>query len=124
MKRNTKQRDAIRQVFERRIHPLAPQEVLEEAQALSPGLGIATVYRNLKALVDDGWLVPVLVPGEPDRYERAGKRHHHHFRCRDCEGLFDVEGCVSGLEAMLPDGFQLEGHELTLYGRCGGCQGE
>ncbi len=121
MKRNTRQRDAIRQVFDDERDPLSPQEVLDRSQTHCPGLGIATVYRNVKALVDEGWLVAVLVPGEPDRYELAGKVHHHHFQCRACGGLFDIDGCVAGLDGMVPSGFQLDGHELTLYGRCARC---
>ncbi len=36
-------------------------------------MGMATVYRNLKALVEAGQLVPVQISGEPPRYERMGK---------------------------------------------------
>ncbi|MEW6280573.1 MAG: transcriptional repressor, partial [Candidatus Eremiobacterota bacterium] len=50
MERNTRQRDAIRRALADANRPLAPQEVLEEARRYSPGLGIATVYRNLKGL--------------------------------------------------------------------------
>jgi len=121
MKRNTKQRDAIRRVFDHESDPLSPQEVLARSQSHCPGLGIATVYRNVKALLEEGWLVAVRVPGEPDQYERAGKRHHHHFQCRSCGYLFDIDGCVAGLDQMVPTGFELDGHELTLYGRCDQC---
>ena len=38
---------------------LSPQEVLPAAQSYAPGLGIATVYRNVKALLEEGWLESV-----------------------------------------------------------------
>ena len=51
MERNTKQRDAIRQVFEVTPRPLGPTEVLEAGREQMTTLGIATVYRTINALV-------------------------------------------------------------------------
>lgn len=121
MERDTTQRRAIRRVFTETDRPLSPVEVLNEAKHIVAGLGIATVYRNLKAMVDAGWLVPVGLPGEPDRYEQAGKGHHHHFRCRTCEKVFDLHGCPGDMSPMLPSGFRLEAHEVTLFGLCVAC---
>ena len=121
MERQTKQRFAIRRVFEACPRPLSPQEVLDAAQEYEPKLGIATVYRTLKVLVEEGWLVHVELPGAPPRYEQAGKKHHHHFHCRECEKVFEIEGCPGDLRRMAPNGFKLERHELTLYGLCNKC---
>ena len=109
MERNTRQRQAIRRIFEENDRPLSPQEVLPAAQSYAPGLGIATVYRNVKALLEDGWLESVSLPGEPPRYEIAGKRHHHHFRCRCCDRVFEINGCYTNLLQLTPRGFRLEG---------------
>ena len=121
MERKTRQRDAIRQAFEDTPRPLAPFEVLSAGRTQVSGLGIATVYRTINALVDDGWLVPVELPGEAARYERAGAAHHHHFRCRECTQVFEIEGCPGDFAALAPPGFQLEAHEIVLYGRCAAC---
>lgn len=121
MQRETKQRKAIRRALTEAGHPLSPKELHEAAQSYVEGLGIATVYRNLNAMVDDGWLVPVELPGEPPRYERAGKGHHHHFHCRKCDRVFEVDGCPGNIQQITPDGFQLEHHEFVLYGVCLSC---
>lgn len=121
MERKTRQRDAIRQVFEDTNRPLGPFEVLAAGRTQVSGLGIATVYRTINALVDSGWLVPVELPGEAPRYERAGAAHHHHFRCRECTHVFEIEGCPGDFAALAPPGFQLEAHEIVLYGRCAAC---
>ncbi|MBX7257827.1 MAG: transcriptional repressor [Candidatus Hydrogenedentes bacterium] len=121
MERDTSQRRAIRQVFRDSGRPLSPQEVLEFARAHAPNLGIATVYRSVKTLMEDGWLVPVEIPGEPQRYEIAGKDHHHHFSCRSCGRMYDFDGCPSNLGGLVPAGFQMEDHEIFLYGRCADC---
>ena len=121
MQRKTQQRFAIRKAFEEAARPLSPQEVLAASQSHQPGLGIATVYRNIKALVDSGWLRPVGLPGVPDRYEVSGKDHHHHFHCRTCDGVYEVESCPGDLDKIIPDGFELDSHEIILYGVCGDC---
>jgi Fur family ferric uptake transcriptional regulator len=121
MERNTRQRDAIRQVFEETPRPLGPTEVLEAGRSHVSGLGIATVYRTINSLVDSGWLVAVELPGEAPRYERAGFGHHHHFRCRSCARVFEIEGCPGDLRELTPAGFVLESHEVVLYGVCSRC---
>ena len=39
-----------------------------EASLEVPNLGIATVYRNIKTMVDQQELVPIELPGQPARY--------------------------------------------------------
>ena len=121
MARNTRQRAAIRAAFETTRRPLSPAEVLESASGEVTGLGNATVYRGIKALVDQGSLVPVVLPADPDRHEPSGLGHHHHFRCRSCRRVFDLEGCVKGLRDLVPRKFRLEGHDLVLLGQCDTC---
>ncbi|MCE7869303.1 transcriptional repressor [bacterium CPR1] len=121
MERNTRQRDAIRKALIEADRPLSPAEVLAAARELSPGLGIATVYRNLKGLEEESLIARIELPGEAPRYEVAGKHHHHHFHCRTCGKVFEVEGCPGDLSALSPPGFRLEGHELVLYGTCTSC---
>lgn len=121
MERATHQRQAICESFEHAGRPLGPREVLELAQQSSPGLGVATVYRTIKALVTEGRLQPVELPGEPARYEMAGKAHHHHFRCRRCHKVYEIQGCPGNLKSLVPRGFTLENHEMVLYGLCSHC---
>ena len=88
-----------------------------------PQLGLATVYRSIRALVDEDWLVEVELPGEPSRYEVAHKEHHHHFHCRVCDRVFDLDGCPGSLRELAPRGFRVESHEIILYGQCPECSG-
>lgn len=121
MERNTRQRSAIRESIAQAQRPLLPQEVLEAAQSLVPGLSLATVYRNLNVLVADGELAAVTLPGENPRFEVAPRRHHHHFKCEVCQRVLDVHACPGNLEHLLPPGFQVRRHDLTLYGQCADC---
>jgi Fur family ferric uptake transcriptional regulator len=121
MERSTRQRSAIRSVIESAGRPLSPQEVLEHAQSEVPALGMATVYRNLKTLVDEGAITVVTLPGESPRYEPAEHPHHHHFQCTQCRRVFDVHACPGDIGKLAPPGFTVEHHELTLYGLCDEC---
>lgn len=102
--------------------PLRPQDIVRQGQRHAPTLGIVTLYRNLKSLVDEGWLRSVELPGEPTRYELADRPHHHHFVCTRCEQAFDVHACPPTVEDLAPDGFQVDSHEIVLFGACPACQ--
>jgi len=119
--RNTKQRALIKEVLEKARRPLSASEVAKLARTKSKNIGTATVYRAINKLVEDGFLVPVEIPAEPSRYEVSGLHHHHHFYCRKCKKVFDVEGCPSDFSAFTPKGFTLDTHEVILYGRCADC---
>jgi len=119
--RRTPQRLAIEQAFEAVPHPLSADEVLAAARVDVPALGIATVYRHLRALTDEGWLIRLELPGAGARYERAGKEHHHHLLCRDCERLLEVDGCALHAQPEVVDGHRVEHHEVLLFGVCRDC---
>jgi Fur family ferric uptake transcriptional regulator len=121
MQRTTRQREAIREALAAAGRPLSPQEILAAARSALPRLGLATVYRTVKGMLGDGALSSVALPGTPARYELAGKRHHHHFHCRACDGVFEVEACPAGIRGLLPGGFRLEEHDIILYGLCAAC---
>jgi Fur family ferric uptake transcriptional regulator len=122
LKRSTKQRSAICRVFSECARPLSHEEVLQAAKLVVPQLGIATVYRAIHALLAEGWLTAVEIPGGAPRYEIAGKNHHHHFHCRNCNSVYEIEGCPGNFSKLTPPGFQLENHEVILYGRCSSCR--
>jgi len=122
MARITEQRTAIRDVLLASGRPLSAEEILAGARRTVPALGIATVYRNIRRLSDEGWLVEVDIPGGPVRYEVAGKGHHHHFVCETCDRAFLVPTCASDLRKMTPKGYKLNRHEVLLYGECSDCR--
>ncbi len=123
MERSTRQRTAIRTVIDAAGRPLTPQEILDGARDHVSEIGMATVYRNLKLLLDEGTIQVVRLPGENPRYEsmHPAHDHHHHFHCRTCDRVFDVQGCPGSMENLAPNGFVVERHELTLYGTCADC---
>lgn len=108
-------------MLERAAGPLTPREIHDAATSRVSGLGLATVYRTLRLLAGEGLIEVVDIPGETPRYEPAGRGHHHHFYCRACGKVFEVEGCPGDFKNLAPRGFKVSGHELVLFGRCASC---
>lgn len=121
MERKTPQRDILRQVFKMAGRPMSAHEALEAAQASLPKLGLATAYRVIKEMIDEGFLKVVTLPGDSQRFEMVRHDHHHYFQCQNCQKVYDVLGCPGNINKVVPPGFRLHSHELILYGTCQTC---
>jgi Fur family ferric uptake transcriptional regulator len=122
IRRKTTQKNAIREVFQEDDRPLGIEEILTAGRRKIPSLDQSTVYRNLKILVEKGWLLKINHPILGTLYERSGKGHHHHFHCRICNKVFELSGCALSEEKLTPPGFVTEGHEVYLFGACSSCR--
>lgn len=139
--RNTRQREAIMAILQASKGPLTMAEIQTRAQSnvvqekpLHPGVsgkkttgmvGIATVYRTIGLLVEQGLAKQVVLPNGETRYEHSHHGHHHdHFQCLVCDQVFDLEHCPVEIPkgGFLPGGFSVEAHELTLMGTCPDCR--
>ena len=66
--RDTIQRTAIRNALTNSPRPLNVEEILEAGQVNVPNLGIATVYRNIKTMLEKGEIRAISGTGVPDCY--------------------------------------------------------
>ena len=60
------------------------------------------------------------------RYSPA-RRHGHYLVCTSCAARVKIDGCpLHALEEGLArdTGFSIEGHSLTIYGKCPLCAGK
>lgn len=125
MIRKTQQREILKSTIEAEKRPLSIPEIHTLVLAKSPRYGIATVYREIKRLTDDGQLKRVDIPGEnAPRYEVEhghAHHHHHHFKCEECNKVFDIEMCNLPVEKLLPKGFTHTAHDITIFGTCREC---
>jgi Fur family ferric uptake transcriptional regulator len=101
--------------------PLSSSELLEAAARQIPLINLATIYRNLKILLEEKILVEVQLPGQAPRYEYNGLKEHHHFLCHTCNRLFDIEEASAAPASNLPNGFQAFKCDVTLHGVCPEC---
>ena len=70
-------------------HPTAP-EIFEAVNRLDPRSSRATIYNNLRDLVQAGLVREVAVEGRAARFDAKGIRHHH-FICDRCGNVEDID---------------------------------
>lgn len=121
MKRMTQQRKAILKVMEEQNRPLFIEEILTHAMQEIPRINLSTIYRNIKILLEEKKVTLVELHGGKVCYEIVNNAHRHYFLCDGCSKIFPIKGCPKGLADMIPSGFQLMGHAISLNGFCLEC---
>jgi len=123
MVRNTKQREILMKVMKGADRPLSPAEIHQLAIIHYPKLGLRTVYRHIKDLVDSHQIAGVDYPGQPVRYEIVDNRGSRpHLICRGCERVFELPIEEPVFEYPEMEEFTIEGHEVVFFGYCKSCQ--
>ena len=88
--RCTPQRYAVMSfLMEQAGHPTAV-EIFEAVNRVDPRSSRATIYNNLRDLVQAGLVREVAVEGRAARFDAKGLRHHH-FICDRCGNVEDME---------------------------------
>ena len=117
--RATAQRRAIYALFAGNANGhLSAEEVFQQARSQLPELSRATVYNALGELAEAGLLGVVEGPG-PRQFD-ANVAPHHHFRCRECTTLHDIEPEHVDL-TLRKQGFHVEREHVLLEGLCPTC---
>jgi Fur family ferric uptake transcriptional regulator len=120
MPRETKQRNAIRRVFDTQGRPLSPKEVLDVASQEVPNLGIATVYRNINEMIRRGTLAVVEIPGQSPRYTLAEKAKETENQsllvCKNTNRVFHGSKDQFRLDLPQIPGFEITGYQVIVYG--------
>lgn len=117
----TKQRMAILQCLSKAGRPLCVKEILTYATREIPQINLSTVYRTIKILIKEEKIDLIELPGEKSCYEIRQKNHHHYFLCNSCDKTYFINNCPKGLLEIVPRGFHLLGHSITLNGLCKEC---
>jgi len=127
--RYSKQRNIVLRILrENPVHPTA-EWIFEKAKEEMPGIGVATVYRNLNALVEAGEIERIPGIDGVDRFD-GNQMPHYHMKCSDCGMLFDLEpeseGALQKMEAVIRKTFPMEAEEvklntMLLKGTCRAC---
>lgn len=124
MKRNTWQREAVREA-------LGTSETFVSAQTLYSALrdggspiGLATVYRALADLANDGDADSLQAEGESLYRACTPGSHHHHLICRDCGLTVEIEADAveQWAQSVAADhGFTRANHVVDVFGYCADC---
>ncbi len=81
------------------------------------GIGLATIYRNLNNLLDEGKIVKIIDNNHVNHYD-AIKNKHCHFVCRSCGLIKDIE-----VDKLFKDDLDMEVdyNNVVLNGICNNC---
>ena len=100
-------------------HPTAEQiyiRIREQGESIS----MATVYNNLKTLVETGVIQKLSLDGSPDRFDRPS--HHDHLICTRCGKLSDVHlGDWTG-RIEEETGLSIQSYDLRISYICEECR--
>lgn len=122
--RITHQRETILQKLRSvTCHPTA-DELYDMVRQHLPHISIATVYRNLEWLVENGYAQKIEVGGRQKRFDGTTKAHYH-VRCLACGKVDDVPiDPVGSLNARVEDytGYAITGHSIEFIGYCPVCR--
>ena len=118
--RRTEQRDAILNALRQARAPVTAQELHERLD----GVGLATVYRNLQRLADEGEAEALRRESGEQAFLVCGGGHHHHLSCRVCGRVERIADCELGDWARgvgARHGFRDVEHRAELVGVCAAC---
>ena len=121
--KNTRQRNAILDVFLAADAHLSLEQLLKLVQVEHPGVGYATIYRTMKLFTEAGIADERRFTDGHTQYEPVGylDEHHDHLICEICGHIFEFEDEI--IEQRQRDvaarfGIQLTRHRLDLWGKC------
>jgi Fur family ferric uptake transcriptional regulator len=125
VKRNTWQRAAVREALGGREGFVSAQELHTALKTGGSPIGLATVYRALADLAEDGG-ADSLQSADGENLYRAcvSPGHHHHLICRSCGRTVEIE--ADAIEQWAADtaarhGFRDPQHVVDVFGTCADC---
>ena len=123
--RKTRQRAAVDQVLDEVDDFISAQELFQVLRSRGSRVGLATVYRTLQALADDGRVDVLRSDGGESVYRRCAEPdHHHHLVCRSCGAAVEISR--PAVEAWADEVARAHGyvdvtHTVELFGLCPRC---
>ena len=118
----TPQRVAIIEYLSEYGH-LSISKMYELVSKKFPSISLATIYKNVNAMIDNGFLKEVKIIGQDSRYE-LNYGEHSHVVCRECGKVVDIEMESDELlkEASKKSRMSVDSSSMVFYGVCEGCR--
>ncbi len=116
--RNTHQKEIIQSIMQGEGVHMHAEDVLKKAKELDDSIGLATIYRNLNNLVEQGKIQKV------EGYYDANPKPHDHFLCMKCGMICDVKSKYDeSLDAKVSKELHVKmiRHFTTYEGICENC---
>ena len=106
---------------------VSAESVAETVRDEIGAISTQAVYDALAVLTEHGLLRRIQPAGSPGRYEERVGDNHHHFICRACNRIVDVDcslgkaPCLKAADAL---GYEIDEAEIIYWGQCPKCRSE
>lgn len=122
--RTTKQRTIIAAQLRQLDEFVTAQRIHEILTSNGAKVGIATVYRNLQTMANNGDVDVLHIDGEALYRTCDVQKHHHHIVCRKCGKAVEIE--IPGFEQWVRTHASRHGytdieHTVEIFGLCPQC---
>lgn len=116
----TPQRLAIMKYLDKnRTHPTADR-IYIDLKEKNPALSKTTVYNSVETLKEHGIIQSLTISGSELRYDFENKMHHH-FLCKKCGTIIDIDIKCPNIGKMLESGHNVEEVHGYFKGICKKC---
>lgn len=114
-------RAAVLKVLQSSEGHLQADEIFRRVKEYYPNIVLATVYNNLHALVEEGYIRHVKTATGADFYDKTPTAHDHAL-CSSCGKLIDTD--LGDMEALLREraNVPLLSYDLILHTICHDCR--
>ena len=100
-------------------HPTTDQ-IYKDLKTNNPSLSKTTVYNALEILEKNGIVQSITISGTESRYD-INHGMHHHFLCKKCGRIIDIDVECPNLGKMLECGHKVEEVHGYFKGTCKKC---
>jgi Fur family transcriptional regulator, ferric uptake regulator len=122
--RGTRQRTAVRAALDDVVEFQSAQQLHARLRERGEAVGLATVYRTLQHLAEDGEIDVLRTSDGEAVYRRCSTGHHHHLICRRCRRTVEVDSVAVERWARTigeQNGFADVEHVVEVFGTCADC---
>ncbi len=121
IRRNTNQIQIVYKSIEFMGHTTS-EKLIEYINSNYENISLATIYRNLNKLLDEGQIRKLRL-GQEEIYETV-KENHYHFKCQKCGMIYDIPLNMIELPSIeYVDGNEVIATDIMMIGNCKNCKG-
>ncbi len=119
MKVTPQRLEVLRYLDEHRVHPTVEMIYLD-LKKRNPSLSKTTVYNSVEILEKQGIIQSLRIAGNEIRYDFRNDLHHH-FICKKCGRIFDIDLTCPVIDKVEQSGFKVEEIHGYFKGICKEC---
>ena len=123
----TKQRELILKFLYENVGHFTPEDIymLIKKEYPDVNIGIATVYRTLTLLENEGIASSISFGAQGKKYELGLKNHHDHLICTSCGEIIEFfDETIEAQQELIAKKFNflMTDHTMKIIGLCEKCQ--